>query len=499
MKILLAMICLLPVVNALTITEIMYDPPSPGSDNNREYIEVLSEEQIDLSEYQIEDLESRDNLTMLQQFNSSFYLIVEEGFNFTGINATIYSAGATIGNNLNNDGDVITLRNARGIQDVLIYSDALGANGDGKSLCRTGTIFRTSLTPCTPTPGAPNEVINSTPTNTTTPANATPVYSFSNLKINEVLPDPIGSDSAPLPQGEWIELYNTGETAIDAAGLKIKDKSENSVIISSSNTIETTLIYPRSYLVVYMNGNSMLNNNGFEQVRLFRSQTLIDEMSYSDSVRSYSWSKIDDVFKITNATPGSQNIFYEEQEDSDIKITTQKPTKTQSKESFLDIIDVKPKKAKSGDVVRVKLSAYRGDTRKNSIQLEVPHLADPLSMSLYTKYTNYSVQLPIKLKEVCPKNTDDINYTIKLKGFDIEKSYPIKFETGKCATSVRSTLESNINYSAQESFIKYKEARTAEQVYESKDVQVEKYATVLFWASAALILGYVIYERKAKS
>ena len=498
MRIILLMICLLPIVNALTITEIMYDPPSPGSDNNREYIEVLSEEQIDLSEYQIEDLDSSDNLTLLQQFNSSFYLIVEEGFNFTEINSTIYSAGATIGNNLNNNGDVVILRKNNRIEDVLIYSDALGANGDGNSLCRSGEIIRTISAPCTPTPGSQNEVANTTPTNRTTPANATPGYSFTSLKLNEVLPDPVGSDSAPLPQGEWIELYNSGETAVDAAGLKIKDKSENSVIISSSNVIETTLMQPRNYLVVYMNGNSLLNNNGFEQVRLFNSQTLIDEMSYSDSVRSYSWSKIDDLFKITNTTPGTQNIFYEEQEDQDIQVTKQKTVKAQPKESSLEIIDVKPKKAKLGDTIHVKISAYRGDTRKSAIQLELPQVADPLSMSLYTKYSNYSVQLPIQLRESCPKNTSDLNYTIKLKGFDIEKDYSIELETKECVTSVYNRLEGGINYSSPESFIKYKEAGTGEQVYESKDVLVEKYAMMLFWASTILIIGYVVYERKTK-
>lgn len=500
MRYLIVFICLLPVVNALTITEVMYNPP--GNDNNKEYIEIFSEEQIDLSEYQIEDIESSDNLTLLQQFNSSFYLIVEEGFNTTEINATIYSAGATIGNNLNNDGDAIILRKTNRIQDLVIYSSSFGADNDGQALCRSGEITRTILAPCTPTPGMQNEVTNTTPANTT-PTNTTqnstqPVYTFTNLKINEVLPDPVGSDSAPLPQGEWIELYNTGETAVDAAGLKIKDKSENSVTISSSNVIETTLIQPRNYLVVYMNGNGLLNNNGFEQVRLFNSQALIDEMSYSDSVRSYSWSKIDDVFRITNTTPGAQNIFYEEQEEQDIQVTKQKTTKAQQKESSLEIIDVRPKKARLGDTIHVKISAYRGDTRKNTIQLELPNVADPLSMSLYTKYSSYSVQLPIQLKESCPKNTNDLNYTIRLKGLDIEKNYSIELATEDCITSVYNRLEGGINYSSPESFIKYKEAGTGEQVYESKDVLVEKYAMILFWASTILIIGYVVYERKTK-
>ena len=496
MRQILILLLLVPIVNALTITEVMYNPP--GNDNNKEYIEVFSEEQIDLSEYQIEDLESNESLTLLQQFNSSFYLIVDEGFNTTEVNATIYSAGATIGNNLNNDGDAILLRKASRIQDIVIYSSSFGANSDGQALCRSGEIIRTILTPCTPTPGTQNEITNTTPTNTTTPANATPIYSFANLKINEVLPDPAGSDSAPLPQGEWVELYNTGETAVDAAGLKIKDKSENLVTISSSNVIETTVMQPRSYLVVYMNGNSLLNNNGFEQARLFNSQTLIDEMSYTDSMRSYSWSKIDDVFKITNTTPGTQNIFYEGQEEQDIQVTKQKTINAQPKESFLEIIDVKPKKAKLGDVIYVKISAYRGDTRKSAIQLELPQVADPLSMSLYTKYSNYSVQLPIQLKESCPKNASDLNYTIKLKGLDIEKGYSIELAAENCVTSVYNRLEGGINYSSPESFIKYKEAGTGEQVYESKDVLVEKYAMILFWASTILIIGYVVYERKTK-
>ena len=91
-------------VEAKLITEINYNPD--GEDNNFEYIEIALN---NLSNYSISDLESSDNLTLINYFDGNYSLIVEEDFNYSGINASIYSAGATIGNNLNNDLDIIFL------------------------------------------------------------------------------------------------------------------------------------------------------------------------------------------------------------------------------------------------------------------------------------------------------------------------------------------------------------------------------------------------------
>src|SRR3989344_1380752 len=101
-------------VNAnVVINEVMYNPD--GDDNNKEYIELFLENIINLDSWIIEDISSSDTLELLQFVNSSYALIVVEGFNYDGINASLYSSGATIGNNLNNDGiENITIMDSEG-------------------------------------------------------------------------------------------------------------------------------------------------------------------------------------------------------------------------------------------------------------------------------------------------------------------------------------------------------------------------------------------------
>ena len=84
-------------VNAITINEIMYNPED--SDNNKEYVEVILDDYLNLSGYKIEDLNSEDILEELKFVDNNFALIVEEGFNFTNINAS-YSAWSTINDNI---------------------------------------------------------------------------------------------------------------------------------------------------------------------------------------------------------------------------------------------------------------------------------------------------------------------------------------------------------------------------------------------------------------
>ena len=121
---------LITQVNAIQITEIMYNPQ--GNDNNKEFIEI--EGTNNLSVYTIGDLEQNDTLNLLYYYeNSNYSLIVEEGFNYTGINASIYSAGATIGNNLDNTQDTLFLFKENQTIVEVNYTNEF-ANDNGYSL-----------------------------------------------------------------------------------------------------------------------------------------------------------------------------------------------------------------------------------------------------------------------------------------------------------------------------------------------------------------------------
>ena len=135
----------------LKINEIMYNPL--GADDNKEYIELYLDNAINLENYIIQDEDSQDSLRLLQFHNSSYALIVEEGFNYAGINASVYSAGITIGNNLNNDEDFIIIKYAQGdIIDIIHYYSEWGAYDNGMSLCKLNNLWGE----CIQTPGREN-------------------------------------------------------------------------------------------------------------------------------------------------------------------------------------------------------------------------------------------------------------------------------------------------------------------------------------------------------
>ncbi len=123
---------------ALEMTEIFPNPY--GDDNNKEFIEIYNPEIRNLSAYIIGDEASNDTLIALFYGNGTYALIVEEGFAWQTLNSTasIYSAGATIGNNLGNTQDSIFLYNSEKILlDSMHYTDVL----EGYSFEKNGGIW----------------------------------------------------------------------------------------------------------------------------------------------------------------------------------------------------------------------------------------------------------------------------------------------------------------------------------------------------------------------
>lgn len=122
----LVFVLALQLVSAVHINEIMYNPV--GDDNNKEFVEILGTD--NLTDYTIGDLASNDSLELVKFVTGNLSLIVEESFNHSNINCTIYSVGATIGNNLNNVGDTIFLYNNSILVDFTGYDGSLANSND---------------------------------------------------------------------------------------------------------------------------------------------------------------------------------------------------------------------------------------------------------------------------------------------------------------------------------------------------------------------------------
>jgi len=107
--------------------------------------------------------------------------------------------------------------------------------------------------------------------------------------INEVMADPSGSDNALMLGGEWIELYNSGGTAIDINGWHLYDSDNNNELPISNLNVSggSTTLSAAGYLVVFRNGDGdfVLNNTTGDSVRLYNGTisggaTIIDSFSY---------------------------------------------------------------------------------------------------------------------------------------------------------------------------------------------------------------------------
>ncbi len=382
------------ITNAeIYLNELMYNPE--GNDNNHEYIEVYSNESLE--NYTIEDLSSEDVLKLVKNSENNFALIVEEEFNFSDIDANIYSVGATIGNNLNNERDVVVLRNPEGkLIDAMSYSDEDGGNDNGLSLCRIPDKIG-KLTECPSSPGK----INSKDVN----------YE---IRINELLPDPLGDDNAQMPQGEWVELFNNGEADIALDGFQLKDDFGHKIFISDSQVIGSTIIKKDEFLVVYMNGKSgFLNNEDFESVSLVGpTGNLIDKVSYSGSSEDTSWALIENNWIFSNPTINRENPKNEENVETDSEIIIKK--------IFLG----EDNKAKWGDNIRVNLEVYKGDTGKESVQMWVSKKEKVVSkrtrFNVHEKFKKQEFTVPVQIYPNCKENYDDGEYELIVNGLDFE-------------------------------------------------------------------------------
>ncbi|MBD3250222.1 MAG: hypothetical protein GF381_01450 [Candidatus Pacebacteria bacterium] len=120
------------------------------------------------------------------------------------------------------------------------------------------------------------------------------------IYINELVANPTGSDSADWQEGEWVELFNPGQQAVDIAGWKLVDLAENTLIISNANSDNNsnfqdggeTVIKPGEWLTVYKNGSAFLNNSG-DQLSLFNSnQDLVDQVEYPSQIEGFSCGRL---------------------------------------------------------------------------------------------------------------------------------------------------------------------------------------------------------------
>ena len=136
--------------------------------------------------------------------------------------------------------------------------------------------------------------------------------------INELMPNADGSDQGVFPQGEWVELLNTGSSSVNLEGWTIVDIGgwthpiNQSSWVGFGNLATPYQLDPGSYAVIAENEIGTLRlNNGGETVFLKDSQgTVIHEITTGQAANGVSKipSGIDgDWVDSDQPTPGTEN------------------------------------------------------------------------------------------------------------------------------------------------------------------------------------------------
>jgi hypothetical protein len=88
-------------------------------------------------------------------------------------------------------------------------------------------------------------------------------------------------------------------------------------------------------------------------------------------------------------------------------------------------------KAEFGQIIKVKLNVYRGKTTKDSVKLwvEGDDVVSKLSKTnVYTRYTDYSLTIPIQIYPNCDYDYEDGDYEIYAEGLDVRDEEEIEIE-----------------------------------------------------------------------
>ena len=474
---------------SIIINELMYNPI--GDDSNREWIELYNQgnQTENITKWKLYEDETNHRLTLKQGENyiispNEYFVIVQDIDNFLKDYPSYKEKIIDSSFLLNNDGELIIIAKSDektfdSISDLFYYYSELGGNSNGLSLCKIDYSWKE----CIPTPGNENLA----------------TVDYFKLKITEFLPDPKGYDDAEMPEGEWIELYNFGDSPLDIESLILNDNYGNGIEISNINILQNnTLIQPKSYLTVYRNKNGKLelNNEGFEKINLFYENILLDELSYSHTKEDLSWSNVNDKWILTIPSPNEENHIEEPDYTSSLKIE--------------NVYYGNDKKAAFGDSLRVRIFVYKGDTSKYNLDLYLVdndnnQLSKRSEINIENKFTNYTMIIPLQIEPNCNVKYPDGTYKIILKGLDEVDSKEIEIKgitQSLCETitveqkSSSEKVTSNIGQSSKEiEQENYAQPLTSSVIYQSSDLKAKNIGIYFFCATLLLLIIYLIFKK----
>ena len=141
--------------------------------------------------------------------------------------------------------------------------------------------------------------------------------------LNEALPNPNGFDNDTWPNGEWMEIHNSGTTPVDVLNWKLVNKASKTLIFDSNSIVgyesgnsSSWTIQPGDYMVIARNGapsSQFYLTNTFDYITMEDSTgNFVDEASWNSSssgtsLEEDSTNPVNDWVATNSSTPGAVN------------------------------------------------------------------------------------------------------------------------------------------------------------------------------------------------
>lgn len=121
------------------------------------------------------------------------------------------------------------------------------------------------------------------------------------ILISEWLPNPAGPDA----EGEWLELFNGGGSAVFLSGWRVENGSGKSVRIGDLK------IDAGGYLVLFRKNTKLVLRNRDEKISLYNAEgRIVSRAEFLGSVpEGKSVSRTENGFIVTEPTPGRENVL----------------------------------------------------------------------------------------------------------------------------------------------------------------------------------------------
>ncbi|MGM5481875.1 MAG: lamin tail domain-containing protein [Nanobdellota archaeon] len=399
-KFLVLLILLCSPVLGVQINEVLFNPY--GSDNNKEFVEIYLDGFENLENWTISDIQDNDTLKAVKIVNSSYALITEKDFNHSNLNCSIYSAGATIGNGLNNDRDTIKLYQNNTLKDSMNYSSQV----EGTSIIKKENIWNSAkkITPCLPNNYSPKNITENLTTNHS--INKTNYNVSNETKINK---------TKDIEKKDKKVCKAKINTSTDKKIYKLGEK------ISFKHNVKTNgYPFKIKYWIESLNGK--IEKSEYTTKNTNQKSWTARTEHEAILIKSIINVECNDTKTITNK---SKKLI-------GINQTKQNKEKIKTNIEIVDVNSGSDGRVKFGEVFTVELKINKGETRKYSIECyargEHNIISEKTRLYIHKENSKTKITVPIALKENCNQRYNEGSYKLVIDGLGKRKEETIFVE-----------------------------------------------------------------------